>query len=143
VLEPVEENRRLLERNIARNNLRGVTIAPYGIYTVTGTVQFDTHDKPLDAGHIVERQQEPLSGSGYFSIFVMTMKLDIEGAEFALVEQRVGDLSATVMRIIMEYHPWVKEGARDFLVKTLTERGDFDLIYETKNVLGFSNRHLE
>jgi|GEM_PF-4608845 len=39
----------------------------------------------------------------------------------------------------MEYHVSANPEGREFLVKYLGE-GGFDLVYESKNVLGFDNR---
>lgn len=154
-LEPVPENLELYEANIKRNHLADVSVIPYAVYGESGTFYIDLSNKQMDAVHItsekpthnlfIEVQAKTLDEilqDANISV-VDLMKLDIEGAEYHLFQHSVQSLNAHVRRIIMEFHPAGNLAKRNEIVEALCgEGGSFELVYETKNILGFQNSKL-
>lgn len=153
VMEPVPDNLHLLKENIAQNNLANVTVIPFALYGQSGTYYIDLAGKQFDAVHVTA---EKPAHNNFVTIeakildqvldqehvsMVDLMKLDIEGAEYHVFEHSLPALSAHVKRIIMEFHPAGDQARRDEIVQRLCG-GPFKLIYETKNILGFENSHL-
>jgi FkbM family methyltransferase len=152
ILEPVADNLQLLQSNLMRNAV-SATVIPKALYSQAGTLYIDLEGKPFDAGQVT--MQQPAAGTRYFTIEAITfadlmrlynlaridlLKLDIEGSEYPVLEHSLNDIVEHVHRIIMEFHPAGDQERRDFIVQTLTERGPYTLIYETKNILGFESK---
>ena len=156
IFEPVEANRVLLKKNIAANSAlsENITILPIGLYSESGQFYVDLSGKQFDA---VSLQREKPAHSEYISTEAITfnqlveqqrlnvvdlMKLDVEGAEYPILRESVGDISKVVKRLIMEYHPAGDKARRDEIVNNLTSH-NWELVYETKNILGFANSNLK
>lgn len=152
-LEPVPDNLELFKANIARNNFSDVTVIPFALYGEFGTFYIDLAGKQFDAVNITSDKP---SHNEFITIEAKTldqvisennlptidlMKLDIEGAEYYLFEHSTVALSKHVRRIIMEFHPAGDIEKRNEIVDRLCkgELGKFELVYETKNILGFQN----
>lgn len=152
-LEPVPDNLELFKANIARNNFSDVTVIPFALYGESGTFYIDLAGKQFDAVNITSDKP---SHNEFITIEAKTldqviaennipvidlMKLDIEGAEYNLFERSTMALSKHVRRIIMEFHPAGDMAKRNEIVDRLckSEFGGFELVYETKNILGFQN----
>ncbi len=156
-MEPVPENLELFKKNMERNGFEDVSIIPYALYGNSGTYYIDLAGKQFDAVHVT--MQKP-SHNEYITIEAKTldqvvaqnnvptidlMKLDIEGAEYHVFEHSLEALSKNVRRIIMEFHPAGDIAKCNEIVERLcggTEPA-FELVYETKNILGFENLNLQ
>ncbi len=149
-MEPVSDNRVFYNRNIKLNNYQNVTLLPYALYSQTGQFYIDLSNKQYDA---VSVQTEKPIHDDYVTIDAVSfedvinknniahidlMKLDIEGAEYDLLNTQLPIMSNTVKRIIMEYHPAGDKAKRNQLVSYFDQAG-WGLVYETKNILGFDN----
>ncbi len=148
-LEPVADNQQLFRHNIELNNFSNVDMMPNAIYDEHGRFYIDLAGKQFDAVSVT-REKPP--HDQFITIDALTfdeiiaaknlqwidlMKLDIEGAEYNLFAKSAAQLAQNVGRIIMEFHPAGDKAKRDELVNYLA--GKFELVYETKNILGFDN----
>jgi FkbM family methyltransferase len=153
-LEPVPDNLDLLQKNLTANNLTDVTIIPLALYGQSGTFYIDLVGKQFDA---VSLSSERPQHNSFITVEALTlpevmrqydiplidlMKLDVEGAEYNIFEHSLAAIGANTKRIIMEFHPAGNKVLRDQIVQRLCNDGPFELIYETKNILGFQNRKL-
>lgn len=154
-MEPVPDNQKLFKKNIARNQLQDVVMIPYALYGESGTFYIDLAGKQYDAVHIASERP---GHDQFIEINALTldqvitdnniplidlMKLDVEGAEYHIFRHSRETLKKNVQRIIMEFHPAGDKAKRDELVGSLVADNAFELIYETKNILGFDNLQLE
>lgn len=162
-MEPVPDNISLFKSNIARNNLSNVTLIPYALYGQSGTFYIDLAGKQYDAVNVTT--QKP-SHDQFVIIEAKTLaevvaennlekidllKMDIEGAEYHIFQHSLADLAKYVRRIIMEFHPAGNVAKRNEIVNRLCggnasseegATGPFELIFESKNILGFQNKQL-
>lgn len=154
-MEPVPDNIQLFNENISRNNLSSVILVPYALYGASGTFYIDLAGKQFDAVHVTPHKP---NHEQYITINALTLdevlaqqnisnidllKLDVEGAEYHIFEHSLDALRTHVRRIIMEFHPAGDKAKRDEIVNRLCGDGSFELIYESKNILGFDNTSLE
>ena len=116
--EPNPETFALLQKNIVQNNLRGVEAINMALRATTRPTQFsmserisagmgfDRHNRtqPLGQHARVSRDSGAIDRfSSYISERVDFLKLDIEGAEVAVLDELNGKLSA-VAALTLEYH---------------------------------------
>lgn len=154
VMEPVPDNLNLLKENIAQNNLTDINVIPYALYGQSGTFYIDLANKQFDAVNV---SVEKPNHNQFVTIEALTldevlqknqisivdlMKMDIEGAEYHIFAHSLESLNQHVRRIIMEFHPAGDIAKRNEIVDRLCQDGKFNLIYETKNILGFNNNSL-
>ena len=152
-MEPVPENLELFTKNMARNSFTNVNVIPYALYGESGTFYIDLAGKQFDAVHVTSEKPAHYE---FITIEAKTlsevvvehslpvidlMKLDIEGAEYHTFEHSLDALAKRVRRIIMEFHPAGDVAKRNEIMERLCsgERPAFELVYETKNILGFEN----
>lgn len=155
VMEPVPDNLELLKGNISRNNLQNITVVPFALYGESGTFYIDLAGKQFDAVHLTS---EKPNHEQFITINALTlkevveqnnlsiidlMKLDVEGAEYHIFQHSLEDLAKYVRRIIMEFHPAGDIAKRNEIVNRLCSNDSFELVYETKNILGFENPSLK
>ncbi len=151
IMEPVGGNRDLLAKNIAANNLQNITVIPFALYGQNGTFYIDLSGKQFDALNIssekpahedflqVEALTLPEVINRYQVPRIDLLKMDVEGSEYNIFERSMPTFSSSVRRVIMEFHPAGDTAKRNQLVGMLSQ-GGFELIYETKNILGFKNK---
>lgn len=153
-MEPVPDNQKLFIENITLNNFQGITLVPFALYGQSGTFYIDLAGKQFDAVNVTSVKPQH---SEYITINALTLdevvsqnhlekidllKMDIEGAEYNIFTHSLEALSKHVARLIMEFHPAGDTAKRDEIYQRLCVDGPFELIYETKNILGFSNKNL-
>lgn len=155
VMEPVPDNLQLLRSNIARNSLTDVSVIPFALYGQSGTFYIDLAGKQFDAVHVTTEKPDhnnfvTIEAKTLAEVLTETstpvidlLKLDIEGAEYHIFAHSLDALSAKVRRIIMEFHPAGDVAKRNEIVQRLCTDGSFELIYETKNILGFQNSNFK
>lgn len=148
--EPVEANRKLFNNNMSLNNMAEVTLIPKALYGESGKYFIDLSGKQFDAVSLQSQRPnhenfieiEAISFSQFLNnyqiSFVDLLKLDVEGSEYNIFQHSMLDLTKSVKRLIMEYHPAGDKDSRDQILKHFEEYG-WELIYETKNILGFKN----
>lgn len=153
-LEPVAENRELFQSNVALNKIDDVALIPYALYGQAGRYYIDLSGKQFDALQVSDQKPDhdnfleiealPLDEiiSRYNIPTIDLLKLDVEGSEYHIFEHSLDQLARSVKRLIMEFHPAGDQQKRDWIVKRLCEQGPFELVYETKNILGFKNKQL-
>jgi len=154
-IEPLQQNVRLLEENLRLNGIEDVTVIEKALYSASGELSLHVNNTDFDGARISsgrDKDGEAISVAATTLADVLRthaigtvdlLKMDIEGSEYEIVSSSLPVLRGMVKRIVMEYH--LTEGhlhGRDELVNTLTSGGDFLLIYETKNLLGFRNERL-
>lgn len=131
--EPFAPSFELLERNLARNEIEGVTAVPQALTGTRREVVLDAEDvEPLTIG---ERDIEPEHGVTVSSIAledamarfglarVDLLKLDCEGGEYDIILGSPAALFDRIERIVMEYHDFGDPGAHLRLVSALEQRG--------------------
>ncbi len=155
ILEPLAENIELLKRNMEINNLHDVVVIPKAVSTDGKDKNFYVEKNKFDGGSLIAEKNisKTTSKSVIQSITLQDiisensikridlLKMDIEGSEYDIIQSSKGILSSFVKRIIVEYHTNIKPEGRNFLVNELTKGASFQLIYESKNILGFENTH--
>ncbi|HQV26644.1 MAG TPA: FkbM family methyltransferase [Thermoflexales bacterium] len=133
--EPFGESFALLERNIALNEVPNVTARRLAIGGVAGVarlslgtgvaVQHSTA-RASDPGH-AERVDEMPLGAALDAADVSRcdfLKLDCEGAEYAILRQAAADGTLhRVRRISMEYHDGITDGSGAWLADFLRAHG--------------------
>ena len=140
--EPVANNHAAIERNLALNGLKGrVTICRKAVSDGAGTVSFFTAGQAAEnsfyqagittvrgeAGELTETRVETIDLDTFFSgrRDPGTIKLDTEGAEFAVLRGAERILAAGA-RVICEMHPYAWEQAghtQHDLIEWLAARG--------------------
>lgn len=151
-MEPVKDNLELLTKNLEVNEIEDVTIIPKALYNSSGQLYIDLQNKPFDAGQVVTTKPShteyveiesitfPELLESYSLSSIDLMKIDIEGSEYPLLESYSELIQSKVKRVIMEYHPAGHKAKRDRIVELLTSSDKMELIYETKNILGFAQK---
>lgn len=149
-LEPVPENQELFLRNISLNNMVGVTLVKYALSGEHGQFYIDLSNKQFDAVSLQENKplhrnfvevtaltfREVVSSYGLQRVDLL--KMDVEGAEYDILGKTLSSMNEFVKRIIMEYHPAGDKVHNDMLKKIFDDQ-HWQLVYETKNILGFDN----
>jgi FkbM family methyltransferase len=150
-VEPMPETFSLLERNLAHNGIDRFRPVLAAISDVDGTVRMRV-DLPADAVRISDEGEGAMVRSLRLGTLcqlhrierIDLLKVDIEGAEYGLIETELPFLRASVRRLLMEYHPPELAGATERLLDTL--RGDFDVKVlhsrESSGMLYAENRRL-
>lgn len=151
-LEPVPANQDLFRKNMALNQLNDVILVPFALYGSSGRFYIDLGGKQFDAVNITTVKP---THSEYIQIEALTLqqvlqennlqiidllKMDIEGAEYNIFEHSLDTLNNSVRKLIMEFHPAGDKQKRDYIVHRLCNQGQFELVYETKNIMGFRNK---
>jgi FkbM family methyltransferase len=129
-VEPMAETFSLLERNLAHNGIDRFRAVPAAISDVDGTVRMRV-DLPADAARISNDGEGAMVRSLRLGTLcqqhrierIDLLKVDIEGAEYGLVETELPFFRSSVRRVLMEYHPPETAGATERLLDTM--RGDF------------------
>lgn len=152
ILEPVQNNIQYLQANLDLNKTTDVTIINHALYGSAGKFYIDLSNKQFDA---VSLSSTKPANDEYIEVDALTldqvlqqnnisrvdlMKLDIEGAEYNVFEHSLAVLNQSIRHLIMEFHPAGDKDRRDYIVNRLCNDGSFELVYETKNILGFKNR---
>lgn len=153
-VEPVPANQQLFHKNIQLNNLQGITLLPLAISGRPGEFYMDLSDKQFDAVNITSQKpvhnnfitiqaislKQLLEQQGITKVDLM--KLDVEGAEYDIIPNSISELKSSVQRLIMEFHPAGDKNKRDQLIAWMCDEAEFELIFESKNILGFENPNL-
>ncbi len=131
--EPIEENRQLLEKNLASSGTANVVITPYAIGGHDGETEI--HRSVNQAGHSLFKL---LSGDGTKSNSVPIrrletlcqeqgidridlLKLDCEGAEYPILLSASDELLGRIDRIVLEYHD-MGEDRGEHKIESLVDR---------------------
>lgn len=150
--EPVAANRQLFQTNLQLNQIEQVTLIPKALYGESGHYYIDLSGKQFDAvslqstkpAHDQFIEVEAITPAQFFQDQLLgridLLKLDVEGSEYNIFAHSMADLSAHVRRLIMEYHPAGDHARHDEICNRFLASG-WELIYETKNILGFDNLH--
>ncbi len=152
-IEPLPQNLRLLKENLQLNAIRDVTVIEKALHSTSADLSLYVTDDDFDRASIsstddLNRRAVKVAATTLADIVnthalrtIDLLKMDIEGSEYEILRSSFPILFETVRRLIMEYH--ITEDhpdGREELVNHLTSSGDFCLVYETKNLLGFQNR---
>lgn len=156
ILEPASENLKLLKQNLELNRISDVNIVDKALFPQTGHFYLNWDGRPMDAGQV--ERNKPENSKKYIEIDSISfedllskyelgtidlLKLDIEGSEYGVIESSLENFGAKVRRIIMEYHTDHRPDGRNEIVDMLTKHSAFELVYESKNILGFQNTKFE
>ena len=132
--EPFHESYELLEQNLSINNIRNVRTYPQAISSQTGTLALNlSASEPLQIQSGVRLDD----GSGVTvsclsladaleSLGIETcdlLKLDCEGAEYAILLNAPDDALLRIHRIVMEYHDGVTQYKHTDLAAHLANKG--------------------
>lgn len=152
-VEPLEENLRLLRDNLKMNGIQDVTVIGKALHSKSGHLSLYVSETGFDSastspmGHAASRAitvatttlEDIVSTHAIQSIDLL--KVDVEGSEYDIVDASFALLCEKTRRVVMEYHVTAAHPhGRDEIVSRLTSHGEFSLVYETKNLLGFHNR---
>jgi FkbM family methyltransferase len=153
IFEPLPENLAILQRNLDLNEIHDAVVIPKALSSDGVEKSFYMEKDKFDGGSMVDQKLGSSSvkistvKSMTFDDFLLQhvlsridlMKMDIEGGEYEIIHANRDSLAKNVKRLIIEYHTNVISDGRDYLVNALTANGEFELIYESKNILGFEN----
>lgn len=117
-VEPSPTSRRLLERNLSRNHVRA-TIVPAAVVGSTDRAVFFREPTPGSCeSHVAEQQPRYEPNERPVKVSAVTMdellagsagsvilKLDCKGSEYDIVDRTPVSAWASVLAIVMEYHP--------------------------------------
>lgn len=149
-LEPVPQNQELFLKNVEANDMKGVTLIKFALSGEHGQFYIDLSDKQFDA---VSLQGNKPTNNNFVEVVACTfseivtshnlkridlLKMDVEGAEYDILGKTLSSMNEFVKRIIMEYHPAGDKVQNDELKEIFNEQ-NWELVYETKNILGFDN----
>lgn len=153
-VEPLQENITTMQANFAANKIQDIKIFPYAISNEEKEVVFTYEPTKMDGGSLVQKNDQVSNNSLKINVKTKTLrqlfetyqifrvdllKMDIEGAEYMVIPESLGYLGNFVDRLIIEYHEGANPNGRNDLVSQLTEDARYELIYESKNILGFVN----
>ncbi len=114
-LEPEPANQEAFRSHMEHNSVPGVTLVPKALFATTGksklVVTADSHN------HVLELVDTPAGGRAIVSTTTLAdllaeyslpsvdlLKMDIEGAEYPILESLDADTWGKIRRIILEYH---------------------------------------
>ena len=69
------------------------------------------------------------------------LKMDIEGEEYKVIKKDIKLISKNVERLLVEYHEDCDRKMRKKIISILI-KNNFSVIFEKRNVLGFSNNQI-
>lgn len=116
-----------------------VTVVPYALHTENGTLKFYSDKNSLvssifPTGESVETTVNTITFDSlleqYGVTYVDLLKMDIEGAEFAIIESFGKEQFDKIGSFLIEYHEW-NGGSKDSLISKLQDNG-----YKIKTVDG-------
>lgn len=111
--EPYPGSYALLQRNLARNHATNVTPHPQAVAGTSGRLTLDAGREPVQIGAATAEARAPFTASALSLGDALSvagvetcalLKLDCEGAEFAILQQAPSPVLARVARIVMEVH---------------------------------------
>lgn len=150
-VEPMDENVRLLEKNIAANHLSNVTVVRAAIAGVSGSVTLYPGKGTWFGSGSVTPSNDVQTGAGVV-VPAMTLvdlfavhdvqrcdflKMDCEGAEYAALAAVPDDLWQRIRKIALEYHEFPGGGTRQQLVSLLESKAYRVIVpkqYENKKI---------
>jgi len=132
--EPNPQSFAILQENLMLNGLSNVQAFCVGVWDQAGNMQLDlVNAEPLQ-GKTVFQQEEAIAAEIPVITFdqlvqdsvdslIDLLKLDCEGAEYAILMGASAESLARVQRIVMEYHDLDAEHEHSRLVRFLEENG--------------------
>lgn len=148
-LEPNKKNFEILKNNLKKNKIQNIVLLNMGLAADSGERQFsvssDSHNSRMisvkneNIKHCVCKTISFSDLVAECNIKIISLlKMDIEGAEFEIIENMNKDDFALIKNIIFEYHNSVKNNHKK-LEKILRERGFSVQIFPSKfdKKLGF------
>lgn len=150
--EPAPSTREMLERNVANNNLSSqIRVVPVAIGKEAGTLSLRCspnfgHSSFYEGDHLKDAVEVSVPVATLPSQFsslgishVDLLKIDIEGAEVALLEGMTPEAWKMVQRVTIETHDAISQRAHELCTKCLLENG-FDVHSEKQQGgLGYVN----
>lgn len=148
--EPFPESYRLLQENLALNQIHNVQLSVQAVGSQTGTLQFIGGQ--VDA---LSRQTSSAGGAAAEEVLAVPsvslegvleqlagghvdlIKLDCEGAEYDILMNSPASVLKKIDRIVLEYHDGVTPYTHDDLVKFLAEQG-----FQVESWKNFAHAHI-
>ncbi|KUK70214.1 MAG: Methyltransferase FkbM family [Anaerolineae bacterium 49_20] len=133
--EPNPESFALLQENIMLNKLSNVEASCVGVWDQAGSMQLDlVNSEPLQGKTVFQNQEETSKAEipvitfdqlvqDSVNTMIDLLKLDCEGAEYAILIGASAESLARVQRIVMEYHDLDVEHEHSSLVRFLESSG--------------------
>lgn len=117
-LEPLPQNFKLLEENVWQNNLNDIQTLEMALWPITGTIQLhydQTPDRWFSTASTLPKAWNQQQSTTFVDVPSITLssllnepvdflKLDIEGAEQAVIEEATNQLE-NIREMIIEFHP--------------------------------------
>jgi len=132
--EPNPQSFALLQENIRLNKLSNVQAFCVGVWDQAGAMQLDlAHGEPLQGQTVFQQAEAPTEEIPVITFdqlvhdsvdsIIDLLKLDCEGAEYAILMGASAESLARVQRIVMEYHDLDAEHEHSRLVHFLEGNG--------------------
>lgn len=138
--EPFKENFDLLKRNCKINNLKNFVLLQKAVTDIDGIVYMNIDCNPDGVSIINKKHGAVPADSVKLSSFckkqkinkISLIKMDIEGSEYALINEDMQFLAHSVSRIILEYHNLDSRYNKEWIIKKLSSIFDFKTIYDAQ-----------